>query len=145
MDVDADLAAALDGVGDVDAAEALADALEVLEARRVALALLAAGTGARARERVGGGDEVGEEARRRLLAVVGADGGDDLLVLAVLPGELGADQRVRALDSLCETALPMSWRSAARRACLTSMPSSAAIIPARNAGDSSARFHLFWV
>src|SRR5262249_32359647 len=100
--VDADLAAALHGDGAVHAAEAAADPLEVFEARRVVLLLLAAGARARAAHRVGGGHEVSVQRVGRLVGVVRADGVGDDLGLAEAARVVRADHGVRALDLVRE-------------------------------------------
>src|SRR4051794_29807610 len=95
---DADLAARLHGVDLVDAVVAGGGVLEVARALAVLLERLAAGAGARARERVGGLDDHGLDGLGLHLVVVGLHRVGHRLGLAVLAGEVAADERVRALD-----------------------------------------------
>ena len=73
------------------------DLLEALQPLDVGLERLAPGAGPAAADRVGGLGEHRLDGARLDLVVVRLDGVDDVLVLAVAAGELGADDRVRAL------------------------------------------------
>src|SRR4249920_539882 len=98
LDHHADLATGLHRVDLLDARVARADLLEALEALDVGLQALAAGPRAAARDSVG--DLRDHRVDRPLLdlAVVGLDAVDDLGRFLHPPGDLGADDRMRALD-----------------------------------------------
>ena len=94
---DAHLAAGLDGEGVGDALEGVGDALQVLQALDVGLQHLAAGTGARPGEGVGGLHQDRQHRLGRDILVVGLDGVDDMGLFAVAPGQVGADDGVGTL------------------------------------------------
>src|SRR5438093_1280577 len=75
---------------------------EVLEPLDVALEHLAPRPGTGPGERVGGVDERRQDGLRAHLLVVGRDGVHDLRRLAVLAGDLAADDRVRSFHLVGE-------------------------------------------
>ena len=116
LDEDAHFAAGLDGEGLVDAAEAGRDALQRLEALDVGLERLHARAGTAAADRVGDlHDERLQRARRRPLRG-GPRCSARRLRDAVAPGQLGAEDGVRALQlAVDRLADVVQQRAAAQR------------------------------
>ena len=98
VDHDPDLAAGLEGEGLGHAVEALGQRLELFQPLDVVFEKLPPGARPGGRQRVGRLDEDGLDRREIDVAVVGGDGRDHGLVLAVLPAELDAQLGVRPLD-----------------------------------------------
>ncbi len=98
LDQDANLAACLDGEGLVDAAEAVGDAFQLLQALDVGLQRLHASAGASTADRVGDLRQERLDAVGRDFLVVRLDAVRDGLGDAVAAGQLGAEDGVRALE-----------------------------------------------
>ena len=118
------------------------DLLEALQPLDVGLQRLAAGAGAAAADRVGRLGQHRFEGPGLDLVVVGLDGVDDVRVLAVLAGDVRADDRVAALDLVGEGLADVVQEGAALDEDGV-QPSSLAMMPPRWA-DSIRCPSTFW-